>query len=353
MILSKYIGKTVIGTILIVILVLIAVEVLIEFTHEFPDIGTGYYGWLQVLQYVPMMLPQDVYQLFPMAGLLGSLVGLGVLASHSELIVMRASGMSLLQITLAVLKAALLLTFVMLFIGEILAPSIQHKAMENKSAAISKGQTYLTSQGIWMRSKNDFLHIDTVTPDKHLKSVLRYKFDEQHRLLVASFAEDGSYENGSWIFRNVAETEFFDGKVGSSHFAEQQWDLSLNPRLLGISNIDAEQKSLLQMYKYIKYRKQSGLNAERYEFIFWQRVFQPLAILVMIFLSVPFIFGFLRSQTMGLRIVIGAAFGFGFYMINQFIGPMTVVYHLPAPIVAIMPSIFFAALGYVLLLRVK
>ncbi|MCK4608570.1 MAG: LptF/LptG family permease, partial [Gammaproteobacteria bacterium] len=97
--LRRYIGTTVIGTILMVVLVIISLEMFINFTSEFSDMGTGNYGLMRVIIYVFMCLPGAIYQFFPMAGLLGSLIGLGLMASRSELIVMRAAGVSLVQIT--------------------------------------------------------------------------------------------------------------------------------------------------------------------------------------------------------------------------------------------------------------
>jgi lipopolysaccharide export system permease protein len=352
-ILKNYIGKTLLGTILLVILVLTALEVFIEFTREFGDIGQGYYGWLQVLQFVPMMLPQDIYQLFPMAGLLGSLIGLGLLTSHSELTVMRSSGVSVLNVTWAVLRAALLLTVLMVFLGEVIAPLVQHKAITNKSEATSGGQALVTMQGIWLKNQSNFVHIESVGPDGHLKNILRYEFDSQYRLSSSSFAKEGFYDQGTWVFHDVTETKFGHSEMQTNFLPEQKWQLSLSPQLLGLTNVDTQQKDLVSLYKYIKYRRQSGLNADQYNFIFWQRIFQPLAILVMILLSVPFILGFLRSTSMGLRILIGACFGFGFYILNQFIGPLALVYQLPAVLVASLPTLCFAVFGYILLLRVR
>lgn len=353
MILDRYIGKTIIGTILIVLSVLAAVQIFIEFTREFSDMGTGYYGFVQVLQYVPLMLPQDLYQLFPMAGLLGSLVGLGVLSSNSELIVMRASGVSLFAITRSVLKAALLLTFIMILMGEVLAPFAQQKAVANKTTAMSGGQVLVTSQGIWLHNLDNFVHIDTVAPDGRLQSILRYQFDKNGRLKVASFASEGIYDENGWLFKSVTETEFQENKTTTNNFPEQRWNLSLKRHLIGLTNIDTEQKSLPQIYKYIKDRQKNGLNVDRYQFTFWQRALAPLAILVMILLSVPVILGFLRAKAMGMRIVVGAVLGFTFYVMTQFVGHFTMVYNIPAFIAAFLPIFLFTLLGCLLLSKIK
>ena len=346
MLLSKYIAKTVIGTIFIVILILSGLEIFIEFTREFSNLGIGSYGLLQVLQYVPLMLPQDIYQLFPMAGLLGSLIGLGVLASNSELTVMRASGMSVTSIGLAVLKAAFFLTLIMVLVGEVLAPIAQHKAVKNRSIAMSGGQILVTTQGVWAHNRDNFIHIDEVSKDGHLKSILRYKFDKENKLLFASFAKEGFCDpEGNCSFKDIVESKFSDNNITNTTMPDANWGVSLSPKFLWLAKLDTEEKSILELNKYIKYLESNGLNSDRYKLIFWQRIFEPLAILVMIFLAVPFIFSFLRTRTMGFRIMIGAVVGFGFYMLDQFIGPLAIVCRFPVMVAALLPIVLFFLLA--------
>lgn len=352
-IITKYLGTTIITYILLVMLLLFGLLAFIEFMREFTYIGTGYYGLLHVLAYVSLMMPSGVYQFFPMAGLLGCVIALGLLASHSELIVMRAAGVSLVNITAAVAKAAVVLIIIMLAVGEVLAPIAQKIAVKQKDMAMSSGQVLLTRQGVWVRSGSNFLHIDLVSSDRELQGVTRYEFDANHKLKTASFAESGAYKDGRWMFKNVVQTTFADEKTVGATFPQQQWELTLDRRLIGMAHIDPDQKSLPQLYSYIKHRKQSGLNAEDYEFIFWQRVFEPLATLIMMLLAIPFVFGPLRSTTMGLRMLVGVIVGFGFYILNQFVGPMSAVYQIPPALAAILPSVMFAFVGGVLLLKAR
>jgi len=352
-ILRRYIGTTVINTILIVVLVLIAVEIFIEFTGEFSDMGTGNYGLPQVLLCVAMRLPADIYQFFPMAGLIGSLMGLGLLASHSELVIMRASGVSLIKITWAVIKAAFLIMLVAILLGEVVAPFLQHSATSFKAQAMSRGQALHTQHGIWIRNGRDFIYIDTTLQNGQLKDVTRYQFDDKRHLRSASYAKQAVYDHDKWVFNNVAESVFLGNRIISKHYDNEEWQLAFNPRLLNLIGIDNDQRSLPQLYSYIKYLRSSNLQANEYEFDFWQRVFQPVAILVMILLSVSFIFGPLRTVTMGLRILAGTVAGFTFYILNQCIGLLSTVYQLSPLATASLPTILVAILGFVLLLRVK
>lgn len=350
-VLTRYIAQTVITFILLVVLLLLGIQIFIEFTREFPDIGTGYYGIFQVLGYVPLMLPADIYQFFPMAGLLGTIIALGLLASNSELVVMQTSGLSMLQITWIVLRAAIVLTFIMVIIGEVLAPVAERIGTANKMLAISGGQTILTKQGIWIRKDNNYVHIDKILPDNTLSDVTRYQFTNDQKLELASFAKKGIYQNGQWTFLDVSQTNFTDSKVTTTSFNEQEWGFTFKPKLLGLTSIDTDQKSLPEIHSYIKSSRQGGLATGHYEVIFWQRIFQPLSVLVMIMLAVPFVFGPLRTVTMGLRMLAGVITGFGFYIFNQFVGPMSVVYQVPPFLSAILPSLIFGVIAVVMMLR--
>jgi lipopolysaccharide export system permease protein len=218
---------------------------------------------------------------------------------------------------------------------------------------MNSGQALVTRQGTWVRSGDNFMRIDSISDSGELQGVTRYEFDTDRKLKIASYAETGSYQNGEWLFKNIVQTTFADEKTTSEVFLQQQWELVLNPRLIGMAHADPDQQSLPKLYSYIKHRKQSGLNAESYEIIFWQRVFAPLATLIMILLAVPFVFGPLRSATMGLRMLVGIMVGFGFHVLNQFVGPMSVVYQVPPMLAAILPILIFMGIGGALLSKAR
>lgn len=352
-ILSKYIFKTIISYVLLVVLFLFGLHMFVEFLNEFPDIGIGSYGLDKVFMCVFLMLPYDLYQFFPMACLLGSVIALGLLASHSELIVMRASGMSLFNITSAVFKASLVLLIIMLLIGEVLSPVAQRKSVQIKTAAMSSGKTLLTQDGVWLYSNRNIVNINTVTGSGELYGITHYEFDDNHKLNFVSYAEKGSSKGGDWLFHNVKHTEFHEDKITSFVVPEERLPLNVDPKLIGIGYGDTDQKNLIDLYSYIKFRLRSGLDISSYAFAFWQRIFAPLATLVMILLAIPFVFGSLRGMTMGFRMLVGMLFGFGFYILHQFVGPMSIVYHVPPILAALLPSLIFATIGWLLLLRVR
>ena len=129
------------------------------------------------------------------------------------------------------------------------------------------------------------------------------------------------------------------------------WKSSLTPEKLSIVMVKPEELSLSGVYQYVDYLKKSGQDETRYELAFWRKVLQPVSVGVMMLLALSFVFGPLRSVTMGERVLSGVIFGFGFYLSNEVFGPMTLIYHLPPFFGAIAPSLFFLGLTIYLLNR--
>lgn len=369
-ILSRYIGQHIVASIVIVLFVLIGMDLFIQFLNEMDDIGQGNYGLAEAIFVAILGMPQSVYQFFPMAGLVGSLLGLSSLANHSELISMRAAGMSLIQITGAVLKAAGIILIIITLLGEWIAPHSLSYADNWKTYYVSKGQALNTPIGSWMREGNTFMMVQRVESNEHLSGFYWFSFDNHQQMIDAGQAQSAEFNHGQWELINVKRSEIkpfstvleqhfancLNGKanqasckldlntqiVKGSRTALLPWPLELNPKLLRLSLINPLEMSLADLYRYIHYRQHNGLTAGQYELVFWQRVFQPLASLIMIILAVPFIFGPLRSVTLGLRILAGIGIGMLFYFVNQFFGPFSLVYQLSPLLAAGLPVLVFS-----------
>lgn len=350
LIISRYIAKQVLGSILIVLLLLVGIQSFIQLAAQLQDVGKGDYGLGQAFLFVPLMLPSDIYLLFPMAALIGSLIGLGRLAQYSELTVMRASGVSKAQVVRSVLIMASVLLILMTLIGELLGPFTRDIALNMKNEALSGGQTLSTKDGTWVRDHRDFLHIRNVLSADRIAGITRYSFDNDHHLVIASYSKEGKYADGRWTFYDVDESHFSPNHVQKQHYKELQWSFTVDPVHLGLQEVDPNQMNLVQLKDYIHFRKHGGLGLGIFEFVFWKRIFTPLSALVMILIAVPFIFGPLRSRPMGVRILSGIVAGFVFYILNQFLGPFSLVFEFPPIFAAAAPMVLFAMVGSYLLL---
>jgi len=352
--LQRHISSTIIYATLIVLLVLVGVQVFISFVQQLNEIGAGHFGVLQAFQYVLFTLPSNIYFLFPMAGLLGSLLGLGYLASNSELVVMRTSGMSILQIMGAVLFAAVLLLVVMTLLGEGLGPQAKHLAQIEKIASRHDGHINNTIHGMWVKKDNNFIYINSLIPGVQLEGVNVFRFNDQAQLTTMLYAKNAVYQQGSWLLKQVAQTEFDNNHhANTKFFAQKLWSLHISTKLLKAADINLNDISLSQLNALIKVRKENGLSVAQYSLKYWQRIFRPLATLIMIFLAIPFIFGPLRSVSMGVRIIAGVVVGFTFYILNQFLGPFSLVYRIPPIIAALLPIVLFLIIGYFLMRRAR
>ncbi|MBS0352179.1 MAG: LPS export ABC transporter permease LptG [Proteobacteria bacterium] len=353
-ILDRYIRSSVIWATCLVVLVLLGIESFIEFIAELPSMGVAHYDVFAVFSYVSLQMPSDLYQLFPIAGFIGSLIGLGRLASTSELIIMRAAGVSVARIAWSVVKAALLMLIFITVIGEWWAPTLQYQAVQLKEKKMHRKLNPWSTEALWLHQGNIFAYIGKVSSGAVVDDVARFDFDSQGRLTSSTTAKKAILQNGMWQLKQVAMTKFTESQATVIHYDSFPLGFTFEPELLRQKNqLEPAQQTITQLWNNIRYRKQAGLLASELQSAFWSRLLQPLTTVVMICLGVPFIFGSLRSASMGARILLGIIVGFAFYMLNQFIGPIALVYQWPAWIAGALPMIVFLLIYALLITRTK
>src|SRR3990167_8328831 len=219
-ILNDYIRNAVISSSILVVFVLLGIESFMEFINQLPDIGVVHYNLLKATFYVLAQLPADLYQLFPMAGFLGCLIGLGRLASSSQLIVMRTSGVSIAGITLSVIKAAIMMMLIVTLIGEWIAPKLEAQAAHMKSLALSHEVGFKALGGIWLRDAASFVHIGDVDSSQQVSHVSRFVINSKHQLLSAAYAKTAVFKEGRWHMLNVRESQLTPERVTSERIAD-------------------------------------------------------------------------------------------------------------------------------------
>ncbi|MSP53006.1 MAG: LPS export ABC transporter permease LptG [Gammaproteobacteria bacterium] len=345
-----YINRTVANTIILLIVVFLGILAIVNFLGEMSDLGKNY-AFVQAIQYVLFYLPISLYQLFPTVILLGILIGLGTLASHNELTVMRAAGVASARIAIWVLSASFLLILIMSFIGEDWAPKLATYAENQRLIAQSGGQAVQTQRGVWLRDGSNFYTIHEVTADKKLIGITRYEFNDHYELLSASKAQSAQLVGDNWVFSNVVVSHLNAISVDLEKLPQVVWPLHFNFRVLSAPN--PLNMTLVQLDEQINYEKRNGLNTQSEELVFWLRVFQPLSTLVMALVAIPFIFGPLRNVGMGLRLLSGIMVGLVFFIANKFLGPFSLVYQVPPLIAALITPVLFFCFALFLFWRKK
>lgn len=352
-ILQRYIAKTIMTYTALVVLVVIGLDFFIVLLTELRDTGTGDYGFWQAVVFTLFAMPNSIYIFSPMLLLLGGSIGLGLLASSHELIVMRASGVSVRHLMRSVAVAGIILIVIATLFGELVAPHASFTASKRKVSAENNGQAVATASGVWIHEGDSFLHIDRVLGHKHLEGVTRYQFDAKHHLLAAYYVKAMNFKDGQWQLQDLVKTSFQSDHTASEKLENTTWDLALNPTLLNVGVIEPNEMSLIRLSKYSDHLAENGQQASKFQFEFWKRVFQPLATLIMMLLAIPFVLSAPRSVTMGWRMLLGVIVGFVFYILNAFFGQLSVVYDIAPFVAAMLPTMLFAVAGYVVLLGMR
>ncbi|TRO33303.1 LPS export ABC transporter permease LptG [Pseudomonas sp. ALS1131] len=348
--LDRYIGTQVFFAILAVLGIILGLALLFAFIDELGDLNKGDYGLGQALWYVLLTAPRRAYEMLPMAALIGCLIGLGTLASNSELSIMRAAGVSIGRIVWAVMKPMLVLMLAGILIGEYVAPLTENQAQADRALAQGGGAAQSSKRGMWHRQGQEYVHINAVQPGGVLLGVTRYRFDDERRLLSASFARRAEYRDNHWMLSNVKTTLLHEDHSEVVNQREERWDIELNPELLGTVVMEPEALSVTGLWQYIHYLSEQGLNNARYWLAFWTKVLQPLVTGALVLMAISFIFGPLRSVTLGQRVFTGVLVGFIFRIAQDLLGPSSLVFGF-SPLLAVLVPAGICALAGVWLLR--
>ncbi len=353
MILRKYIAKTIIGSTLLVLLVLLGLYTFMDLVNELDELGKGNYAIAEIANYMLLSMPKRIYELLPIAALLGSVLGLGNMASQSELVAMRAAGVTVAAINRSVLLVAIILFIFALFVGEVIRPPAEQHAREAKSLAQSGTVGSRSAHGFWTRDGNHFNHIQRILPDGRFEGISIYEFDDENRLRIVTKAKTATYDANTWTLSDVVQSTLDESGVRVRAVEHARWRSQLNPGMVNIVIVPPEFLPLWGLLEYISYLKQNHQAVEQYQMAFWMKLMMPLSSAVMVFLAVPFVFGPLRSSSMGGRILIGSLAGIGFHLINQTFQHIGLVYGVLPWLAASLPTVLFAGVGIYLMKRVR
>jgi lipopolysaccharide export system permease protein len=331
---------------------LVGLSGIIKYVEQLRKVGRGTYDLVQALYFVLLGMPRDIEMFFPMATLLGALIALGMLASSSELTVMQAAGFSKLDVGLSVLKTAIPLMVMVMALGEWGSPQTIKMARELRAFSISGGTIVSVRSGVWAKDSDNYIYIGRIDNER-LKAISVWQFDDNKDLETIIYAKNADYVGDNiWQMNNVQLTHMKDDvAISKEDLKSYNWRSTIEPDKLDVVTVKPEELSLSGIYDYVNYLKASEQDAARYELAFWRKMTQPLSIAVMMLMALSFVFGPLRSVTMGARIISGIIAGFTFYISSEFFGPLSLVYQIPPVVGAVAPSLLFLVLAIMLLRR--
>ena len=349
--LDRLIARHVLYSTLLVLNVLVALAVFFILIDALKDYGKAGFGMIALIKYVILKQPQQVYDLSPIAALIGTIMGLSTLALNSELTAMRAAGVSVMRIVGATMKIGFLFAVVIILVGEYVVPASENLAQTGRATALAQALEKKSS-GIWMRSGKSFVNIGEVLPDLSLLRMNIYDFDAQAHLRIQTLARHAIYDGDKWRLEDVRESMFLGKEaVQTRNVPAEDWQTELTPEVVSVFAVQPDSLSIQQLHYYIGHLQQNNQDTRNFELVFWQKIFMPLGTLVMMLVATPFVFRQTRSGGMSSRMFTGIMLGLVFIIVDQSLGYFGLLYALPPVVGALLPIAIFFTLAMVLLYR--
>lgn len=347
-IIYRYIALNVIRGFSFVALILVSLFAVILLIDELDDVGTGAYSWGMAIRYVILHMPKLLIDFAAFISLVGSIVALGTMASHQELVAIESVGASPKGVTRSVIATAGFLMLLVLLIAQFIIPITLHTANVEKTIATESFGDFISDRGYWSQSQERFLHVRDMEGGRTPTGIEIYEFDDRHQLVRSMLANYANVnDNNQWMLHEVTLRQIIDERLQVTKLASLPWNSFLSTAQLGVIVVEPEALSLTDLYAFVQGLKQRGEQSHRYELIFWQRLMNPVAAAIMIFLGLRFVFGSQRHLAMGKRITFGVLAGIAFYVFSQLVTHSGTILKISPLMIALIPTfvvIFLIAL---------
>lgn len=344
--LLRYLSREIFGSILLVFSALLVLFAFFDLVRELDELGQGDYRFGYVLLYVLLSVPGHVYELFPIAALIGSVFALATLAANSEYTVMRVSGVSAQRMILSLTQVGLVLVALTFAFGELIAPHSERLAQQVRLKAMSTVVAQQFRSGLWVKDERTFINVQYVLPDNTLIGVKIYEFDPAHNLRSISFANQGDYQGENrWRLTEVVQTSFKDSRTSVNVIPQAEWKSVLNPDILSVLLVVPEQMSAWNLHQYVEHLRENKQKTSRYEIALWSKLIYPFAVLVMLVLALPFAYYQKRVGGVGAKIFAGIMLGLGFHLMGRMFAHLGSINDWAPLFSAIFPTLVFLAVA--------
>lgn len=343
-----YITRHILLIIGLVLLVIVTIDFVFAAIAEMKHVGVGGYTASDAFVYVGLRMPSDINLILPIAAFLGTLISLAMLAARSELIVMRAGGLSIMQLAQAVLLSASFLLGAYYLLSLFIAPYTKHLATVEEGLFQNKQQVLVLAEQTWLKSGNHFLLMGAILPNNNIENVTDFQVDNGALTQIRQIETIHLNDDNTWNLAQVNVTSLSDAGVKHAFIPMVTEPSLIAPNLLPVISMKPDEMNILTLYHYIVYRKNNHLDIKSYELQLWNRICAPLMLPIMMLIAIPFVLGSQRSKV-HFKMFLGLALGFSFYIVGQFFGSLTLLTTLPAFFGAFLPVLIFGAMLLVLL----
>lgn len=266
---------------------------------------------------------------------------------------MRSSGISIGQITVAVLKLGFLLALAALLIGEFVTPWSETLAQRGRAQALERSIEQKSNSGLWLRDGKTFVNVHEVLPDLTLRDIRVFEFDSMSQLRALVYAGKGRYAESFWDLDDVKQTLIDEqGFTQVSEAPKARWNTAVTPETMAVFLVQPDQLSLLQLRQYIAHLSANVQDTRNFELAYWSKLTLPVSAAVMLLLAIPFVFGSIRSGGMGRNLFIGIMIGITFFATSKALGYIVLVYDMPPLVGAMLPTAAFVMVAGILYRRI-
>ena len=346
----RYLAREMSGAIVLVLAGFLALFGFFDMIGEVKNVGESSYQLHHAIAFVALRMPGRVYELMPIAVLVGTLYSLSTLARHSEITVLRASGLSTHKLLLTLIQVAAVFALFTFVVGEIIAPPSERAAQQLRLQQKGKAVGQDLRSGLWVKDERNFINVRRVLPDTRLQGIRIYDFGDDAKLRSVTEAEEGIYEPpASWRLKGVVRTVLHDDRSELVSMPDMEWRSALNPDILAVLMVSPERMSLLNLSAYIRHLSENNQKTQRYDIALWKKIVYPLAALVMVALALPFGYTHNRVSGVSLKIFSGVMMGVLFHMLNGLFSNLGAINSWSPVISAMAPSALFmlAAAGMI------
>ena len=340
--LRAYLAREIYGATLFVFAAFLSLFAFFDLINELTDIGRGGYRLQHALAFVALTIPSHVYELFPVAVLIGTLYALSHLAANSEYTVMRGSGLAPWRAISTLFRIGIVFAVAAFVFGELIAPVSERAARQLKLSMTSSIVASEFHTGLWVKDDRRFVNVREVQPDGSLSDVRVFEFDDQYRLTSISFAKRGQYLGKNvWRLQDIVNTGFTSSGSTVQRLSEIDWNSVLTPDILAVLFVVPERMSAWNLYQYSRHLAENRQKAERYEIAMWKKLIYPLASLVMMALALPFAYVHVRAGGVGVKVFSGIMLGIFFHMMNSLFSHLGLLQNWQPFMSAVLPSAVF------------
>ena len=350
----RYIGREVYTATGFVLFAFLGLFAFFDLINELRDVGRNGYRLQHAFGFVLLSVPGHVYELFPVAVLIGTLYALSLLASNSEYTVIRTSGFSPAHAGRTLIRLGAVFVVLIVIVGEFITPYAERAGQQLRLAALGSTVAQEHRSGLWVRSRQSFVNVRTVEVDASLTGVTMYEFDDDLRLQAISEARKGRYASENrWELTEVTQTRFTASGTAVRSLPSMDWISVLTPEVLAVLMIDPRKMTSWNLWQYVQHLSANKQRTDRYEIALWTKVVYPFAAWVMMALALPFAYIQVRHGGLGWKVFSGIMLGVVFHGLNSLISHLGVLQQWPASIAAALPSALFLLAAVCMMWRVE